>query len=67
MQFMKLARALLPKSLQGFFDVKTKHLVGKILRLTDKITCRSRFNKIVKEQLLFDDMCLRNLGSKKSK
>ncbi len=66
-QFMKLARSLLPKSLLGFFNVKTKHLVGKILRLTDKSTCRNRFNKIVKEQLLFDDMCLRNLGSKKSK
>ncbi|MCC4787703.1 replication endonuclease [Vibrio splendidus] len=55
------------KNLHSFFK-KTNHKthIGRHLRLIDRATCRNRFNKIVKESLLFDDMCLKNLGSKKS-
>lgn len=65
--FRYLVEENFTKNLHSFFK-KTNHKThtGRYLRFIDRTTCRNRFNKIVKEALLFDDMCRKNLGSKKS-
>ncbi|MEZ9717353.1 replication endonuclease [Vibrio cyclitrophicus] len=67
-RFKYLVEESFTKNLHAFFT-KTSHKTyeGKILRFLDRATCRNKYNKIVKEALLFDDMCYKNLGSKKSK
>ncbi|EIV1736988.1 replication endonuclease [Vibrio parahaemolyticus] len=67
-QFYELIENRFTKNLQDFFIIKNSQTQkGKILRWIDKATCRNKFNKIVKEALLFEDMCQKNIGSKKSK
>ncbi|MEZ8724519.1 replication endonuclease [Vibrio pomeroyi] len=76
-EFERLCRLHLSKNLMesGFIksalnenkDKVKKNHIGILLRYIDKTSSRNRFNRAVKESLLFSDMCGRNIGDPKSK